>query len=73
MITASRSVVLSRVSSNVIVLVSVALLYMSIVANRRLLSTLPIGVAESGFVADGDQGDDDESAAHCWSPFGVVD
>ena len=57
----------------VIVVVSVALLCMSIVANRRPLSTLPIGVAESGFVADGDQGDDDESAAHCWSPFGVVD
>ena len=72
MMTASRSVMLSRVSSKVM-LVSVALLYMSIVANRRPLSTLPIGVAESGFVADGDQGDDDESAAHGWSPFGVVD
>ena len=62
MMTASRSVVLSRVSSNVMV------------GLRWGMSVgLPIGVAESGFVADGDQGDDDESAAHGWSPFGVVD
>jgi len=51
-------VVLSRVSSNVMV------------GLRWGMSVgLPVGVAESSLIADGDQGDDDEGAAHGWSPL----
>lgn len=34
---------------------------------------LPVGVAEGSLIAEGDQGDDDEGAAHGWSPLGAVD
>jgi len=58
MMTASMAVVLSRVSSNVMV------------GLRWGMSVgLPVGVAESSLIADGDQGDDDEGAAHGWSPL----